>query len=592
MRNGKTIGKAVTVGAVGLQVLSTAIGAVDIYELESTRKDLQKWVDDNPDSDFRFEMRERLDRTSELARDHEIEFGVNTALGIASFIPGPIGWAALGLGLIAGGIESIVDWRKKVDERKAYLTKMYGSAEHPAFSYFLDKVGDKHVSQWEKRISGYKNDPQNPMNSFFLKMKDHLQSIETHQYAGVGDTRLQIIKKMSDQFPLWAIDNVYDDMLKTHPDWNIEGAGLQEMENLITAERDEIIKHGGHTQRQEATIADLTKSKKKLEIDKFVADHTRTVSGMTNEFRKERHDTLVSRVDQANDIKRKVQARLVESSKGMDPAEAIRQRVEESIARGDSYKHAMNTYNRQHGIKRKISNIDEFYAVDGNSDMYRHPHANVTVNTEHPSVLEDIPYDMKPHTLDGKQSKYHHGKGVVEVDRNFHGIRDPKTRTLLPGSHTSINEMAYDKNKEKTNAHTHEESHRLQMDLPRGPDTGLKQPNPEMHRHESVPPKSGPENTYHPHDADQYMGGYPSHQNHNAQNVDHQPVHMVEPGKTLDPMESAGHANSGGGPLSKFRIGDLRALESFVHNTMNHEPLAHTARQNYMHYLGEHASFV
>jgi hypothetical protein len=227
----------------------------------------------------------------------------------------------------------------------------------------------------------------------------------------------------------------------------------------------------------------------------------------------------------------------------------------------------------------------------------RHPHANVFVDDEHPMIHEDLNLNQQPHPLDGKDSKWYHGSGAHEVDRNFSGFgyKDPKQKSLAIHPDKMAHHMSHDKNNEKTKAHSHDASQSLQMMNPNHPGKGLKSGN-NTEIHDTTP--SGhvghPATTYHPNDADHPLGGYPHHEHYNSVGADHQPTNMVEPGGTYDPMEAAGHENAGGGggELSKMRVGDLRAMESFVHSTANHEPLSKVAHTNFMHYLGESNLFL
>lgn len=275
--------------------------------------------------------------------------------------------------------------------------------------------------------------------------------------------------------------------------------------------------------------------------------------------------------------------------------------IEDSFAKATKEQERTN---RLHATKRQIQDaidrglkrqkmMQKYYASKSTGEMELPPHTDVFLDTEHPYITADVPLNMTPHALDGKRAKNIHGSGVTEVDKNFHGFgyQDPKTKSLTIGQHGVVNEMSHDKNKEKTKSSDHAGSHTLQMIPPNGPDTGLKQPNREIH-HTTPSGYAGPIMTYHPHDADHPLGGYPHHEHYNSVGVDHQPHQMVEPGRTYDPMEAASQANVAGGPRSGMTVGDLRAIESFMHSTMSHEPLATVAHQNYMHYLGEHALFV
>lgn len=225
----------------------------------------------------------------------------------------------------------------------------------------------------------------------------------------------------------------------------------------------------------------------------------------------------------------------------------------------------------------------------------RHPHANVFVDDEHPLVHEDLNLNQQPHPLDGKDSKWIHGSGAHEVDRNFSGFgyKDPKQRSLAVHPGKMAHHMSHDKNGEKMKAHSHDASQSLQMMNPRHPGKGLKSgSNTEVHNTTPSGHVGHAATTYHPNDATHPLGGYHHEEHSNAVGADHQPTNMVEPGNTYDPMEAAGHANTGGGPLSRMRVGDLRSMESFLRSTVNHEPLAKVAHTNFMHYLGESNLFL
>ncbi len=253
----------------------------------------------------------------------------------------------------------------------------------------------------------------------------------------------------------------------------------------------------------------------------------------------------------------------------------------------------INKEHDHHELAQKYAG--SFTMPDSMSSRQRHPHANVFLDDEHPMIHEDLNLNQQPHPLDGKDSKWIHGSGAHEVDRNFSGFghKDPKQKSLAIHPAKFAHHMSHDKNGEKTKAHSSDASQALQMMTPNHPGKGLKSSsNTEIHNTTPSGHAGHPATTYHPNDANHPLGGYPHHEHYNSVGADHQPTNMVEPGGTYDPMEAAGHANTGGGELSNMRVGDLRAMESFLHSTVNHESLSKVAHTNFMHYLGESNLFL
>lgn len=546
LKNGKTIGKALLVASATAQVFSVAAGAIDIAGIDSMRRDLKKWISDHPDSSFRYEMQERLSRTETAETRHSIEFGVNTVLGVGSFIPGPVGWVSMALGALAGGIEEIVNWHARVQERHDYLKKWYGSAETPDFDTYLKKRGAEKTLEWEHKIIGYKDDKNNPMNVYYMGMKDRILSDIKAGRAGVDDTRYATLQRFMDKAPIWAIENAFKDFdekthHRDHSDMTFMGWW-----NVVEAEKDYIIEHGGHTYTQEKDIKRL-KEQLSIKQDEYDVARIRASDPRTDE------QIATDSVDAANKRWR------------------MAQQEQESIdAHNDAMTQALRPVHRQRIMKKK--HATSFKMFDTGAD-------------DHPR--DDTP-SYSAHTQDGNNYKVVQGGDTAEVDKSYHAPPDSGHHRLHQPAHIVALPINHNRNNDRYQVFDDDDlSHVRSKDS--STVKGMKQAgNPEAH--------SAAESTTVPGSTDmhytngiggQHLGGYDHMKQSNADGFPDWGPRHTEPGMTYDPMTHTQHGNQGGGPLSDIQVGDLRTYESIAHSVLNHEPLVTTAHQNFMHYIGK-----
>jgi hypothetical protein len=210
---GKGAGAALKIAGPVLYGVGTITGAMKVNKLHKYRNQLKEIAEKYPDDK---QVQEFFKINDAATKRNDAYFGVNTALGaagavgataagvssvagalgaaglaegagvVAGAMSGPIGWAILGIGAATALFTHLFEKSKQKKAYRNYLTKLYGSADHPSLHYYLEHKDPGLLKEIDK-INNY-IPPENAPEQF----KTYIQNVKHDIKAAQEDVKIQM----------------------------------------------------------------------------------------------------------------------------------------------------------------------------------------------------------------------------------------------------------------------------------------------------------------------------------------------------------------------------------------------------------------
>lgn len=565
IRNGTRAGKVWRVAGPVLSVAASIWEGVNLVDLHEARKKIREYVEAHPEDELMSDYLKKKD--AEVAR-HDAYFGVNTGLtvaGITTAVAGaaatagvggsvaaflgsnPVGWALLGIGLIAYGTERIIEDEAKAKEYKEFLQKWYGSSDNPDLDFNLQKR-NPDLEKYVQEIKKVKIDDSmsGPLKKYWqwLKSKVEKRYDPNYGYETENDPRYGDLLQIMQENPIPAIKSMEEDYRK-------EAADNGDFDMSVDFIRKEIKRKAAWesigVNKDPMAYTSVEERNKKIELENQLEYSRSLKKEHYDNFKRNQYHQMLS--DMGTHID------LITGKKHATGSEDLRTRP---------------------------------YVGDMN------PGHTVA---EHPRISADVPYDIPKDPFTGVIARKTQGGGIHEIQRNITTPYNSRMNDLYYGGNTHTG-MAWtdfsqnNKNNDKLAAHGHEDAVRL-YSVNAGQEKGIPQSkNPQADTavinisSQTETDKPVP-SLYTPYDPDHWMGGYDIQLHHNAPGAPAEdPTHMVTPGGSQDPFRSTSGSKAG------ISLGTLREYLSIQHTIPNQEPLVVAAHQNYMHDLAKRSALT
>ena len=135
-------------------------------------------------------------------------------------LAGPVGWAALGLGVVVGGFTMLFEHGKKKAAYREYLSKLYGNSSAPSLDYYLDHKDPDllHAVNGAKNYQ-IKDDATDDFRTYMEGVQSQIKSAEgdIKIEEGVDDPRRQQLAEILQQtVPPGELDKTSDFISRQH----------------------------------------------------------------------------------------------------------------------------------------------------------------------------------------------------------------------------------------------------------------------------------------------------------------------------------------------------------------------------------------
>ena len=135
-------------------------------------------------------------------------------------LAGPVGWAALGLGVVVGGFTMLFEHGKKKAAYREYLSKLYGNSSAPSLDYYLDHKDPDllHAVNGAKNYQ-IKDDATDDFRTYMEGVQSQIKSAEgdIKIEEGVDDPRRQRLAEILQQtVPPGELDKTSDFISRQH----------------------------------------------------------------------------------------------------------------------------------------------------------------------------------------------------------------------------------------------------------------------------------------------------------------------------------------------------------------------------------------
>jgi hypothetical protein len=564
IQHGSKVGKFFKIAGAAAQLGGSIWEGYTLHELHQARNEIADYVNAHPENK---EMVDYLKMKNAEVERHDAYFGVNTGITIGAvgstaagfaveagvggagmaFAAGPLGWALLGIGLIAIGTEAMIEDEAKQNEYRSFLKKWYGSADHPNLHVALANH-DPALEKWVKEVQsydGYYSAPE-PIRKYWQDLQERVGKLTMNTGTqGPGDFRIQDLNELMLDNDLEAIKSMEKDYLSEAADHGGYHMSLDYMRREV--QRKSAWASIGVNDDPMAYVNVAERNKKFSEhqrgmYDAVKAERGRRAAQEQFELEKYHHDMLQ------------------------------KQLIEDEINKA-----------KKHAGEDDVPRDREYVG-----DMWR----GRVVATEHPAITSDL-FDVDEDVGMGAAARNNQGAGVHEIQKNDKTPHHTRMNDLYdPRTHDRHTGMVWtdfsnnNKNNEKLSAHSDDFANNAwgpSNAEPKGiPQTKNPQADQELQERSRQAEQNKPMTTMTtPLDPGHPLGGFHMEVGHNA--VGHPAEtypHMVEPGESHNPFR-------GPATPSTIDLGTLRSLSSWQHSMPNQEPLVVTAHQNYMHSLAK-----
>lgn len=206
LEHGRAIGNVMTVAGAAFSAGMTIYSGYSLAELHSARNKMAAYLESHEHDKFADADNEVLAWKNNVIARKDAFFAAETTLTVLSFVPGPIGWVAMGLGAATTVADMIQDEEVRKAYMKDFLISNYGSANAPSFDFYLNKH-DPEVLKWKQEImkkAGTKTD--DPLaDSYWKVVAGRLHQTEqmvNAGQAGLGDHRFPVYKELFAAYPI------------------------------------------------------------------------------------------------------------------------------------------------------------------------------------------------------------------------------------------------------------------------------------------------------------------------------------------------------------------------------------------------------
>ena len=262
--NGKQISGGFSIAGGALAAAGVAYGGVQLHEMHKYRAELRSIADEHKDD---VQIQEFFKLNDEATKRNDVYFGLNTAaaglaivssaisataaLGAsagfsgaaaaAGLLSGPVGWAALGIGLGVGFFTWLFEKGAKKKAYREYMSTVYGSADAPSLDFYLDHK-DPGLLKAINSIKNYetKDDATDEFKAYMRGLKSDINTAESaiDIEEGVDDPRrAKLASILTGTVPEMELDKTSDFIARQ------QAQDIQEGQTSKTWTKDDIVNH-------------------------------------------------------------------------------------------------------------------------------------------------------------------------------------------------------------------------------------------------------------------------------------------------------------------------------------------------------------